>query len=233
LISDYTINKNKISLIKNEIKAIIFDLDGVLWDTSIIHFNSYNAALKTCNLTMHDYKIFAGMKTEDAIKNLLLKNNKESYFYLIPMLAEKKRLLARKELLNSVDKLIKADTLFVLKKLKEKYLIGLATSSSKISSEIFLNHVSENFFFDVCVNGDDLNNLKPDPEIYLKVIKDLNLLNAECLVIEDSISGMISAQKSGLKCIGLVGTHSYLELSKMNLFAIISDIRELSDGLLN
>lgn len=67
---------------------------------------------------------------------------------------------------------------------------------------------------------------KPDPEIYLKSAKALNLPNAQCIVIEDSLSGVAAAKAAGSKVIGITTTHSEEELKDTDL--TIRDFDDLS-----
>ncbi len=79
--------------------------------------------------------------------------------------------------------------------------------------------------FDIIVSADDTQRCKPDPEVYLRVLRELNSLDSvsneiladECLVIEDSTSGIQAARSAGMKCLAITNSYSAAELSEADL----------------
>ena len=88
-----------------------------------------------------------------------------------------------------------------LKYLKQNYKIALASSTrrSSVERQMKANNIWD--LFDVTVCGDDVENTKPSPDIYLRAVEKLNLLPENCLAVEDSLNGIKSATSAGLKVI--------------------------------
>ena len=85
--------------------------------------------------------------------------------------------------------------------LKYGYKLGLATSAKRDRVERMLNDYNIYQFFDVIVTGEEIENSKPSPEIYLKVMDKLTVKANNCLVIEDSLAGVEAGLKSGSQVI--------------------------------
>ena len=85
--------------------------------------------------------------------------------------------------------------------------IGLATSSLRANQELAFAQFALAPFFDVVITVEDVQRTKPDPEPYQRAVAALGLPAAECLVIEDSVNGILAAKGAGCPVVGL--TTSY------------------------
>lgn len=180
------------------IKAIIFDLDGVLIDSKDVHYNALNNALKSIDnkykISIEDHlNIFDGLSTKAKINYLIEKRkfpkSKSKIVYDIKQKITNK--LLTKEV--SVDKTLIRD----LNKLSKKYKLALATNCiKKTMKQIIKNNKIEKYFnFTIC--NEDVKNPKPHSEIYLKCILNLECNPDEVLILEDSNIGRTAAIKSG------------------------------------
>ncbi len=87
--------------------------------------------------------------------------------------------------------------------------------------------------FDVCVNGLDVENKKPDPEIFLLAIKQLGLSPQQCLVVEDAPSGIVAGKAAGAMCLGLTTSFNDQELRQAGADWIATDLAdEITEGVL-
>lgn len=170
------------------IKAIIFDMDGLLIDSEPIWFRAKQELMKTLNLewTHEDQIATMGVPTQFWIDYLYKKVN---------------GILTKDELLHGVtDRMInlykKGEIELMpgvkeaLKLAKENYKVGLATGSYKQLMEISLDVNNWRNIFDVILSSDDLERGKPFPDIYLEVMKRLNVKPKESVVLEDSRDGI-------------------------------------------
>ncbi|MCB0729950.1 MAG: HAD family phosphatase [Ignavibacteriae bacterium] len=170
------------------IKAIIFDMDGLLIDSEPIWFRAKQELMKTLNLewTHEDQIATMGVPTQFWIDYLYKKVN---------------GILTKDELLHGVtDRMInlykKGEIELMpgvkeaLKLAKENYKVGLATGSYKQLMEISLDINNWRNIFDVILSSDDLERGKPFPDIYLEVMKRLNVKPKESVVLEDSRDGI-------------------------------------------
>ncbi|MAF14016.1 MAG: hypothetical protein CMI53_03940 [Parcubacteria group bacterium] len=184
------------------IKAVLFDLDGVLIKTEHETFKFYQDYLekKGINLRDSDFKFKAGRKSKDFWNDVLTLEQKKIIDF------EKLTQLKREEFNTEPDKYVtKVDggeeLLKLLKKNNFKLAIISQNESQMISSMADWLNIRE--FFEVILSIDDITNLKPDPEIYLLAAKKLGVTSNECVVIEDSKDGIGSAKNAGMKCIGV------------------------------
>jgi len=213
-------------MIPFDCKLIIFDLDGVLWDSNNIHYMAYSYVINKEKLTPPLYKHIYGKKTIEVMSSLLKDKYGEINNNDLVRLVQEKQDVANHLLMSNI--IINSDVISVLSKLSVNYKLAIASSSSMRNVNLFLRlaNLQENFF-DTIVSGDDVISAKPSPEIYNLVVKKCNISPLNCIVIEDSISGIKSALSAKIKCIVLEGTHSSYELKKYNIYKFIKSLDEL------
>ncbi|MCS7180626.1 MAG: HAD family hydrolase, partial [bacterium] len=108
----------------------------------------------------------------------------------------------------------------VIKYLKDKYKIGIASNSEKKFVLKVLELSGLNKFIDVVVTKSDVQNPKPFPDIYNKVSKKLKIPISNLIAFEDSETGILSAKTSGIFCVGVLTTQP---LEKIKMADIIID----------
>ena len=181
------------------IKAIIFDLDGVLVDTKHIHFKALNNALKKFKfkeITINDHiKIYDGLPTSEKLK-ILRKKNKipinsfskiKNYKQKITEHILKKNIKKNKKIIN------------IMKSLHGRYKIAVATNAVNSTLEICLKKLGISKYVDFKLTNEDIKNPKPNPEIYLRIFIKFGIYPSEALIIEDSHYGREAAISSGAK----------------------------------
>lgn len=110
---------------------------------------------------------------------------------------------------------------------KQKITVALATMGDQTNIGFILDAIKIRPYFQYITGGNEIVKGKPDPEIYELSLKKMNLKNTDCVVIEDSIDGVLSAQKAGIKVIGITTSQTADELTKAGCFYTISDYRDL------
>jgi bifunctional UDP-N-acetylglucosamine pyrophosphorylase / glucosamine-1-phosphate N-acetyltransferase len=173
-------------------KGIIFDMDGVLTDSSPIHEWAFRETLRPYGIVV-DYRRIAGMRTRDAIAILLAENGIHD--------AELERLAAAKSeaALRRMreENPVVPGALDVVERLSAKYPIALASSGSRESVDAFLELNCARPLFRAVLSGGDIKAAKPEPDIYLEAARRLGISSRDCLVVEDSISGAQAATAAG------------------------------------
>ncbi|WKZ60834.1 MAG: HAD family phosphatase [Cyclobacteriaceae bacterium] len=204
--------------------AVVFDMDGVIVDTNPTHKIAIQqfCARYGFNLTEEELrtKVY-GRTNRDWITNLfgkLTEEQLEAYAF------EKEQLF--RELYAPIIKPVKGLVTF-LELLKTNNIPrSIATSAPRANVDFILSATGIGHYFDLILDESMVSRGKPNPEIYLKSAKALNLPNAQCIVIEDSLSGVAAAKASGSKVIGITTTHSEEELNNTDL--TIRDFDDLS-----
>lgn len=187
------------------LKAIIFDMDGVLTDSERYQQDAERYVLSNYGVvpTKGEWESFTG-RTNRQIFTYIQK----AYCLHVPidkMIAEKRAIVLEK--MRTVVEPIPGAMDYVKMISSEKKLkIGLVTSSIFEHVEVVLSRFGIFSCFDAMVTGDEVMKGKPDPEPYLMAIEKLGVDAASCVVIEDSINGMKSARSAGAKVIGITTT---------------------------
>jgi len=186
------------------IKAIIFDMDGLIFDTESVWKKAYKVANKKFHTHLSEKyrQKFCGIKEEECIKIM-----QEDH----PALnAEEYRVFTYEYVTNEYEtkgSKIKKGFLTLISYLKDNNIPTALVTGSKFCriTTLFGHHkVDYNKMFDVILSSENYKNGKPHPEPYLLASEKLGISPNECLVLEDSSNGIISANKAGCKSIMVV-----------------------------
>lgn len=207
----------------NNLKLLIFDLDGVLVETKIIHFKSLNLALIKIGYNEIEYdehlKRFDGLPTAKKIE-ILLKEKRITKKNISKINTLKQKYT--KQLLNKELKFNKR--LFNLfKSLSKKYKLAVATNAIKSTLDICLKKLKIKSFISQTFSNEDVEKPKPHPLIYMKIMVENMLSPNEVLIFEDSYFGRNAATLSGahlypvkdLSDISLKKINEFMRVNKM------------------
>ena len=186
------------------IKGLIFDLDGVIVDTAHYHYLSWREISRDLNIdfTIKDNENLKGVSRIDSL-NYILKLGSLSF-----NTEEKNNLLDKKNNIykHSISSLGKKNILKgvekILSKAKEKKML-LAVGSSSKNAKMIVEKLNLTHLFQAVVDGTMVKKTKPDPEVFLKAAKKMNLKASECIVFEDAESGVIAAKKGGFNVVSV------------------------------
>ena len=186
-----------------DIKAIIFDMDGVISDTQALHSKVESKLLKEYGINIEPEEItknYAGVRTKDFMDKLLSKQHKP---YDLKEIIQQKWLKMEELAAKSVREVDGAVDLIKMFN-AAGFSSAVASASNSNYVEIVLDKLNVRKYFTVVICGDMVRKGKPDPESFLLAAAKLNVLPRNCLVIEDGISGMEAAKRANMQCIGLV-----------------------------
>ena len=210
-------------------KTFIFDLDGVIVDTAKYHYLAWknlahsigidfseaqNEQLKGVSRIKSLEKILTwGNKeiSEERFQSLMSKKNDEYLSYISKMDAS--------EILPDVEK-----TLDFLTSKHQNIALGSASKNAKP----ILEKVNLLNKFQVIVDGNEVTKAKPDPEVFLKGAEALNSSTKDCIVFEDSVSGVEAANRAGMTSIG-IGSKNVLGHAAF----VFNNFTEISEDFLN
>jgi len=181
------------------IKAVIFDMDGLLVDTEPLHSKAYQEVFKKYGVFVSEdayrrHWIALGKGSKDYVEENNLKLDPET------VRNEKKRIFFN--LLNTELRAMPGAGSLV-NKLSGYFQIALASSTRKENVEEVIKLFPFFKKFKVVVTLADIINPKPNPEIFLKAADRLDVNTNECLVIEDAEKGIIAAHEAGMKSIAV------------------------------
>lgn len=177
-------------------KAIIFDLDGVIIHTEHLHFKAYKLALKAYDINLTEDMYNKNLRSQGRVKGLSKLINDISEAQIQSIGSEKDTHFLK--LLEENQEVIYQDALELMMHCKGKNMtLGLATASYK--GRLVLEKLNLIHFFDYIVTGQDVENNKPDPEIYNTCKAFINCEDQDILVIEDSKAGIQAGLNAHLK----------------------------------
>ena len=195
--------------------GVLFDMDGV-----IVHSNPAHKKAIQQFCDKYDQHI-----TEDFLENRLYgRTNKEWIPEVFGAISEErlKKLADEKEqmfrdMFTPEDSIVPGIISF-LQHLKEKEIkMAVATSAPVENADYILNRLSIYEYFDAVLDASHVTKGKPDPEPYLNAAQAIGLEAQQCVVIEDSVSGVKSGLSAGAKVIGVTTTHTKQELDNCHL----------------
>ena len=210
-------------------KAFIFDLDGVIVDTAKYHYLAWKKIADTLNIdfTHQHNELLKGVSRVRSLEIILGLGNVEATE------EQKNEWLNQKneDYLAYIDKMDDSEILpgvmRVLNFLKDHNQPIILGSASKNARPI-LEKVNILNYFDDIVDGNDVSNAKPDPEVFIVGARKANQTNENSIVFEDSVAGIEAANIAGMTSIG-IGEASVLSEAKFNF----NNFEEISEDFLN
>jgi HAD superfamily hydrolase (TIGR01509 family) len=204
-----------------KIKAVIFDMDGVLIDAKDWHYDALNKALSTFGMTIsrHDHLTsYDGLSTGQKLKKL-------SKIYTLPS--------SLHSFINEMKQQYTMDIThqnckpifhhqYALSKLKEAgYKIAVASNSVRNSVSVMMEKSKLDTYLEFYLSNQDVKNAKPDPEIYNSAINKLGLLPTECVIVEDNENGIKAALASGAHVLKVDTIH---DVNYDNIISFINEV---------
>jgi beta-phosphoglucomutase len=219
LLTNITINR-RLSL-----RAIVFDMDGVLLNSSPIHAAAYQEALNGLSLAEFSYSRVAGMRSLDGIRAILKENGMQLPEDQIAALGATKSRIA-------LARIMTANPIFpgasaVLRTLAGRLNLALASSASETAVSEFLDRNQLRCFFQCVLHSGDVRRAKPAPEIFELAIGRLGLRPVDSLVVEDAVAGIHAAKAAGAWACGIPSTCSAVELQQAGADLIIDELEDL------
>jgi beta-phosphoglucomutase len=209
------------------IKAVIFDMDGVLIDAKDWHYEALNRALQLFGMEISRYDhlvTYDGLPTRKKLEMLSRERglpaglhdfiNKMKQIYTIELVHARCKPMFLHE--------------FALSKLQnEGYRLAVCSNSVRDSIDLMMNKSKLMPYLEFFLSNQDVVHGKPNPEIYLKAMDRLGLAPEECLIVEDNENGIKAALASGAH---LLRVDSVSEVNYQNIKKRIAEIENVKQG---
>lgn len=208
----------------DNIKAIIFDMDGVLIEAKDWHYEALNSALSLFGMEISRYDhlvTYDGLPTKKKLEMLTLERGLPRDLH---------------EFLNDLKQLYTLEIVhakckptfchqYALSRLKnEGYMLAVCSNSVRKSIETMMEKSCLNEFLEFFLSNQDVTKAKPDPEIYVKAIERLGLMPKDCLILEDNQNGIKAALGSGAHLMRITN------VDEVNYDNITARIMEIEGG---
>ncbi len=202
------------------IKGFLFDLDGVIVDTAVFHFQAWRRCAQKLggDFTEAQNEELKGVSRVDSLKKII------EWTGASVTADEFEALMVEKNewYLELVQELSAADGLpGAVAFLQHAHAQGIkiALGSASKNAPMILDKMGLTPLFEAIIDGNNVINGKPHPEVFLKGAAALGLNPEECVVFEDSIAGVQAAKTGGMSCVG-IGTPETLEGADVHFTAL-------------
>ena len=188
------------------IKAVIFDLDGVIVSTDDCHYEAWKKMAdeegiyfdKTINNRLR------GVSRMESLEIVLERAEKEYSEDEKLALAERKNGYYKEFITKLIPDDILPGAMNTLEELKANG-IKVAIGSSSKNTPVILKQIGLSDYFDAVSDGNNITNSKPDPEVFLKAADMLGIPYGECMIVEDADAGIEAGKRAGMKTLSVHG----------------------------
>jgi len=216
------------------LKAVIFDFDGIITDSEILHLRAFNKVLAQLGIaisTKDYYKKYLGLMDEDCFK-LVAKKNRLSLDCqnIRNLMAQKAQIF--EELAKTEGRIIEGVPEFLRMLQRNNVPMAICSGALLAEIELILEEARLRHFFAVIVSAEQVKKGKPNPQGLLLTLQKLNhnrqkpIAAKECIVIEDSHWGLQAARAAGMHTVAVTNSYDADQLSLAE--KIVARLDELS-----
>lgn len=205
-------------------KAVIFDMNGVLINDEPYHKEAWKIFCARHGLSFNEQgfnEYCMGRTNREILRYLFHEELSDEQDRTL----REERIGYSKSLLPKILPAPDGLDVFLNGLRKRKFKLAVATSSQRDYADFVLEKYGFRKYFDTVVTAGDVTKSKPDPEIYVTAAERIQTSPSDCLVIEDSMSGIHAAKTAGMKVFGITTSHGPLELAEADqVIASFTDI---------
>jgi beta-phosphoglucomutase family hydrolase len=211
------------------LKAVIWDMDGVIVDTAQEHFVSWQQAFRKRGVVFSDadFKHHFGQRNDTIIRGMMGTGVTQAD---INAIAEDKEVFFRQNIVKDMRPF--PGVIHLLKTLQENVIPSSIASSAPLENVcLILSHLKIASYFQAIVYGNEVSEGKPSPQVFLMAAKKLGARPENCIVVEDAVAGVMAAKSAGMFCLAVTNTHPADRLSQADL--IVDSLEKVTLDELN
>jgi beta-phosphoglucomutase len=213
------------------IKAIVFDFDGVLADSEPLHLRAYQKVLSPFGISLSKedyYTRYLGYDDEGVFTRVAAANGLPlDERQLQTFIAEKARVF---DAVIGSEEILYPGAAACVTRMAERYPLGIASGALRHEIEAILRCAGLFQHFRFIIGSGDTPQSKPAPDPYRRAAELHGIPPAECVAIEDSGWGIVSAKSAGLACVGITTTYSRPHLADAD--RIVESLDEFTPALI-
>jgi beta-phosphoglucomutase len=191
-------------------RAVIWDLDGTLIDSSAYHWEAWQAVMQTENfsLTYEQYVADFGKRNDEILRGRLGADFPDHEISRISLAKEEKY----RELIRTKGlELLPGAQDWLARLQADGWMQALGTSAPRGNIDAVFVALGVERYFDAVMSSEEVKHGKPHPDVFLAAAGKLNAAPGNCIVIEDAPAGIEAARRAGMKSIGVRTTHPDLQ----------------------
>jgi beta-phosphoglucomutase family hydrolase len=197
------------------LKAVLWDLDGVIADTGLHHYLAWKDVFgrRGVNFTEEEFMSHFGRRHDTIIRDALGDSLSPEEFEAI---TNEKQENYRRRVARNIKPLPGAIEL--IKALKEHGIkVAIASSAPPENIQLIIRGLDIADCFQAIASGLEVAESKPDPQIFLLAARKLGVEPGDCVVIEDAVAGVAAARSAGIKCVAVTNSHPKKNLKEADL----------------
>jgi beta-phosphoglucomutase len=194
----------------NHKRAVIWDLDGTLIDSSHYHWEAWQAVMEAENfkLTYEQYVADFGKRNDEILRGRLGADLPDDFIARVSLAKEE----VYRDLIRTKGLDLLPGAAYWLERLKaEGWRQALATSAPRGNIDAVFAALGLEKFFDAVISSEEVKAGKPEPDVFLAAAARMDVAPPDCIVIEDAPAGVEAARRAGMKSIGVLTTHRELK----------------------
>ncbi len=209
------------------LKAVIFDFDGVIADAGPVHLKAFQVVLREVRIELTEkeyYDKYLALDDKTCFAEVLKDRGRGFDKTLINDLTYRKSKYYDEFIREKL--IIFPGVIDFVNKLSSKYPISIGSGALRGEIEFILESIGLRKKFSIIVSADEIENCKPAPDVYIRVLQLINQLDPlnsstvypnECLVVEDSIAGITAARSARMKCLAVTNSYPAEKLFEANM----------------
>jgi len=198
------------NLSNNQLRAVLWDLDGTLIDSMPYHGEAWNDMLEPLGyrFTLEQFRQTFGLRNDDIVRDYLKLDRPQAELQrLIDAKEERYRAIVRERGL-----ILLPGAQYWLNYFKARHWRqAIVSSAPYLNVEAVLRSSNLGAYMDTIVGAEDVERGKPDPQPFLLAAERLEVNPVRCVVVEDAPAGLEGARRAGMRTVGILSTHEKLE----------------------